>query len=133
MGNFFGRIIDFEIRGNIVRYYLGIKDEKWGWTNKEYKNNNNETPDWLKPSDYYYGDDWNDRPYENNAGKVYDEFIYGTKTYYYDINWKVVEPCYGVLNSCYCKDDFKKREIPCVIVIKGELAKRYRLKDDFAF
>ena len=26
----------------------------------------------------YYGDDWNDTPYECNAGTVYDEYISGT-------------------------------------------------------
>ena len=27
-------IIDYSIKGNIVRFYLGEKDPKWGWTNK---------------------------------------------------------------------------------------------------
>lgn len=133
MKNIMGKIIDFEIKGNIVRFYLGNKDEEWGWTNKNYKDSSNETPKWLKPSDDYYGDDWNDTPYECNAGRVYDEFIYGTRTYYYDINWKIIEPCDGEINSTYCKDDFKKRNIPCVIVIKGELANRYCYKDSFSF
>lgn len=44
------KIIDFERKGNLVRFYLGDDDlEEW------------------------YGDDWNDTPYEHNAGQVYDE------------------------------------------------------------
>ena len=39
-------IIDFERKGNVVRFYLGKNGEQWG-------------------------DDWDDAPYEHNAGKVY--------------------------------------------------------------
>lgn len=133
MENIIGKIIDFEVKGNVVRFYLGNKTDEWGWTNKNYKDRNGNTPDWLKPSDTYYGDDWEDCPYECNAGTVYDEFIYGTRTYYYDMNWLIIEPCSGEINSPYCKNEFKSRKIPCVIVIKGELADRYSYKDKFSF
>ena len=46
------KIIDFEKRGNLVRLYLG----------------NDSVDD-------YWGDDWDDAPYEYNAGKVYDKYI----------------------------------------------------------
>ncbi len=98
-----GRIIDFEIRGNTVRFFLGFKTDDWGWTNKDYKDSIGQTPAWLKPSNSYYGDDWNDCPYEHNAGTVYERFIYGERTYYYDYNWIIVEPCSGELNSSYRK------------------------------
>ena len=42
------KIIDFECTGNVVRFYLGKDNEK-----------------------DYHGDDWNDTPYECNAGTVY--------------------------------------------------------------
>ena len=68
-----------------------------------------------------------------NIVRLLYEFIYGTRTYYFDINWKVIEPCDGEINSNYCKNDFKSRKIPCVIVIKGELADRYCYEDSFSF
>ena len=73
------KIIDFEKKGNVVRFYLGEQTENWGWTNPEYKDYTGKTPTWLKPSDRYYGDDWDDKPYEHNAGTVYGEFIKGYK------------------------------------------------------
>ena len=42
------KIIDYEIRGSCVRFYLGKDDDT-----------------------DYHGDDWNDRPYDCNAGTVY--------------------------------------------------------------
>ena len=54
---------------------MGEKTADWGWTNPDYKDFKGNTPSWLKPSETFYGDDWNDYPYEHNAGKVYDEFI----------------------------------------------------------
>lgn len=133
MEKFVGDIIDFEIKGNAVKFYLGTKDNEWGWTNKNYKDSSGATPDWLEPSDKYYGDDWNDCPYEHNAETVHSRFIYGTRTFYYDFDWIIVEPCSGTSNSIYCKNDFKKRIVPCVIVIKGNLAKDYSYKDSFSF
>ena len=47
------KIIDFERKGNVVRFYL-IKVDR---------------------NDDYYGDDWDDTPYEHNAGSVYDSFV----------------------------------------------------------
>ena len=79
------KIIDFEKKGNIVRFYLGEKTEDWGWTNPEYKDYTGETPSWLKPKDTYYGDDWDDAPYEHNAGQVYEEFIKGQKDIAFDL------------------------------------------------
>ena len=48
------KIIDFSKKGNVVRFYLGEDNCK-----------------------DYWGDDWNDFPYEHNAGCVYDEYIAG--------------------------------------------------------
>ena len=30
-------VIDFERKGNVVRFYLGEKTEEWGWTNQFYQ------------------------------------------------------------------------------------------------
>ena len=48
------KIIDYEIRGSCVRFYLGKDDDT-----------------------DYHGDDWNDRPYDCNAGTVFQEYITG--------------------------------------------------------
>lgn len=110
-------IIDFKRKGNLVRFYLGEKIEQWGWTNKDYKDSKGETPSWLEPSDTYYGDDWDDRPYEHNAGRVYDEFIKGYKDIAFGFDDIVLEPYSGCFNSSWCKDDMVDRRIPCIIVI----------------
>lgn len=91
------KIIDFERKGNSVRFYLGEDDLK----------------DW-------YGDDWNDIPYEHNAGLVYDEYVTTTKDVYFDFDSLVLEPqddwnFNG--NSPWCKRDMIDRKVPCIIVV----------------
>ena len=115
------KIIDFKRKGNVIRFFLGEKTKDWGWTRPDYKDYTGKTPDWLKPSDIYYGDDWNDRPYEHNAGQVYDEFVRS----HLDVNCKyddlVLEPCSGELNSSYSKDDMRDRKVPCIIIVPKEV------------
>ena len=125
-----GKIIDFEVINGMVRFYLGLNDSKWGWVNKNYVDKNGNKPDWLKPSAYYYGDHWDDIPYEHNAGKVHDVFIVGVRDYFYDSDWIIVEPCTGVKDSHYCKNDLKKRDVPCVIVIKNNLALKHKQNNE---
>ena len=91
------KIIDFDRKCNMVRFYLGKNDLK----------------EW-------YGDDWDDAPYEHNAGKVYEEFVTGHKDITFNFDDIVVEPCEGGLNSSYCKDDMKARKMPCIVVLKKE-------------
>ena len=126
------KIIDFERKGNVVRFYLGEKTKDWGWTNPDYKDLHGETPSWLKPKDIYYGDDWDDTPYECNAGQVYDEFIKGYKDIAFNFDDYVLEPCDGVENSHYCKDDMVARKVPCLIVVPKDIYKNnwvYRFCD----
>lgn len=61
----------------------------------------------------YWGDDWNDAPYEHNAGKVYKKFV--KKTLYFNLNpaYVFAEPCAGHTNSPFSKENMKKRKIPC--------------------
>lgn len=103
------KIIDFACKGNMVRFYLG------------------------KDSDTeYYGDDWDDTPYESNAGRVYEEYITGVADLIFPYGALVLEPCDGVLNSRYCKEDMKAGVVPCIIVIPGELAEEsYRTEFDY--
>lgn len=118
------KIIDFKKKGNVVRFYLGEKTEDWGWTRPDYTRNGT-TPDWLKPSDRYYGDDWDDRPYEHNAGQVYEEFIKGYKDIAFDFDDLVLEPADGTWNciSYWCKDDMVAKKVPCIIVVPKEVYK----------
>lgn len=118
------RIIDFKKKGNVVRFYLGEKAEDWGWTNEDYrhfKGPSGKAPDWLKPSETYYGDDWDDAPYEHNAGPVYDEFVKGHRDIAFPFDDLVLEPCDGEGESPYCKDDFVARRVPCIIVVPAEI------------
>lgn len=93
------KIIDFERKGNIVRFFLGRDDLE----------------DW-------YGDDWNDYPYEHNAGTVYDEFVSGHRDIAFPFDMVVLEPCDGEYNSQYSKDDMRARRVPCIIAVPGEIA-----------
>lgn len=87
------KIIDFEKKGNVVRYYIGADDlDKW------------------------WGDDWDDSPYEHNASVVYEEFVIGHKDVAYPFDDVVFEPCDGEQNSRWCKDDMIARRVPMIIV-----------------
>ena len=94
------KIIDFEKKGNLVRFYLG--------------------DDNLID---YRGDDWDDTPYEHNAGSVYTEFVKDVRDIAFPFDSFVLEPCDGTINSRYSKDDMKNGICPCIIVVPEELAK----------
>ena len=87
------KIIDFEKHGNVVRFFLG-EDDLSEW----------------------YGDDWDDVPYEYNAEEVYSEFVSGWFDVAWDAEWSVLEPRDGTNNSRYCKDDMRKQKVPCIIL-----------------
>ncbi len=87
-------IIDFERKGNQIKFFLGKNGKQ-------------------------YGDDWNDIPYEHNAEKVYQEYISGEKVITFDFDDYVFEPCDGCpINSGFSKLDMIARKVPCIIVIK---------------
>lgn len=88
-------IIDFEIKGNAIKLYLAHEGlDCWG------------------------GDDWNDRPYEHNAGEVYEEYVDATVVVHFSFdNACVLEPCSGHLNSRWSKDDMMDRRVPMFAVI----------------
>ena len=101
------QIIDIEKKGNVVRFYLGENGNQWG-------------------------DDWDDAPYEHNAGQVYDEYVKATKDIAFPFDYFVLEPCNGVSNSRYSKQDMIKRIVPCLVVVPDELHKEdYFMSDDF--
>jgi len=89
------KIIDWERKGNVIRFHLGEDDLK-NW----------------------YGDDWNDKPYEHNAGKVYEEFIKSFEDLAIPFDLTVLEPSDLAANSDYSKDDFRNKKIPFLIIHK---------------
>jgi len=92
------KIVDFKTYGNVIKLYFG-EDSFHD----------------------YWGDDWNDVPYEHNAGRVYDDFISGTVEFAFNSNFSVLEACddyRNMGNSSYCKDDFKDRKVPCIVIVK---------------
>ena len=92
------QIIDMEKKGNVVRFYLGENGKQWG-------------------------DDWDDAPYEHNAERVYEDYVKATKDIAFTYDDIVLEPCDGVSDSHYSKQDMIKRKVPCLIVVPGELYK----------
>ena len=63
------------------------------------------------------GDDWNDSPYYDNAGSVYNDFEMGRPI---EVAWGgdylVKEP----LGTKASKDDMKDRTYPMVVVLKSQ-------------
>ena len=86
------KVIDWEKKGNAVRFYLG-RNSCAGW----------------------YGDDWNDRPYDCNAGRVYKKFICGWADICFPFGDGVFEPsdCGG--ETPFAKKDFMTGALPVII------------------
>lgn len=75
----------------------------------------------------YYGDDWDDTPWTLNCGDVYPQFIKGYSTLYFDYDAIVRQP--SELDSDYCRNDFKERKVPCLIVVPPQYANDYPLSN----
>lgn len=94
------KIIDFDKKGNVVRFYLGDESDS-----------------------KYHGDDWDDSPYEHNAGIVYSEYIKGHVDIAFPYDYAVLEPCDGEYNSRWSKDDMKSCKVPCIIIVPPDVLK----------
>jgi len=81
-------IIDWERKGNLVKFYLGKNGEQWG-------------------------DDWDDVPWECNAGRVYDKYVEGYKIVAIPFEYNIYEP----RRSC-SKRDLINRVAPCLVASK---------------
>lgn len=95
------KVIDFKLVGNVMRLYLGTDD-----------------------CNDYLGDDWDDTPYEHNAGMVYEEYISQYVDYAFPIDYLVLEPqndwkWHG--NSPYNKDNMKDGNVPCLVIVSPEV------------
>lgn len=108
------KIIDFDKKGNVVRFYLAPIG-----------------------CDDYWGDDWDDFPYEHNAGTVYDEYVSHIMDVAFPFDSNVLEPAndwHYEGNSPFSKANFKDRHAPCIIVIPPDIIKQDYLKSDsYAF
>lgn len=97
-------IVDIEVKGNSVRCYCTDDKEK------------------IVGS---WGDDWNDKPYEHNAGTVYEEYYDYYVDLFFPFDYSVLTPAddwHYSGNSPYCKEDFKNRYAPAAIVCDDKVA-----------
>lgn len=88
------KLLDFDCKGNVVRFYLG-------------------RPDCVD----YWGDDWNDSPYEHNAGCVYSSYVVGCVDIAFKYDVIVVEPCDGCVNSSWSKEDMQAQRVPMLCIL----------------
>lgn len=93
------KIIDFKKKGNVVRFFLGADDLTEWW-----------------------GDDWDDTPYEYNAGCVSEEYVSGYRDVVFPFDDLVIEPREGTINSEWSKEDMQERKVPCIIVVPKKIA-----------
>ena len=91
-------IIDFERKGNVVRFYLG----KDGETD-------------------YKGDGWEKYPY-NRAERVASEFIRGFSDIAFPFDAMVLEPDCGEEYCAYTKLDMRAGIVPCIIVVPPNIS-----------
>lgn len=92
------KIIDFERKGNVVRFYLG-KD--------------NATD--------YGGEGWGKYPYDR-AERVDEKHITGSADIAFPFDAMVLEPDCGEECCSYSKEDMKAGIVPCIIVVPPNVA-----------
>ena len=100
------KIIDFLKYGNEIRLYYGEDD-----------------------CNDYWGDDWDDAPYEHNAGQVYSEYIKGYVEFAFPLDFTIIEPSDSYVNSPYSKEAMKNRKVPCITISNGNKLNIY-FEDD---
>lgn len=123
-------IVDYELKGNSIRFYLGKYTETYGWLNPDKISQVN--VDNICVHEDFYGDDWDDAPYQHNAGQIYDCYVYDTRVINFDFDDVVKEACDFLDVS---KDELISEQIPCVLVIPKDLAEEldYMQLNNFAF
>lgn len=104
-------ICDWEKKGNLVRFYYCSEDKY----------------------EQVWGDDWDDAPYEHNAGPVYDKYYDGVIDICFAFHVEVLEAqddwTYGG-NSPYSKEGFKDRLAPIIIAVIPKENERWA-EDDY--
>jgi hypothetical protein len=96
-------IIDWESKGHLIRLYFGYDSLKH-WT----------------------GDDWDDIPWETNAGVVYEEYIHYWTDIAISFDWDFKEP-----DSKWSKSDMVKRKTPILTIYKNEQSLELYMGDNF--
>lgn len=89
------KIIDFDKKGNVVRFYLG----------------NDKCED-------YWGDDWDDR---NATDKVYHEYIKGWVDIAFPLDYAVMDAINDwswTGDSPFTKESLKNKKSPCIIACR---------------
>lgn len=125
------KIIDFAKKGNTIRFFLSDRDRK------DDAQNDNCYNEWEKKRNWYdaWGDDWNDAPYEDNAGQVYGRFVEETQDISFSYNVYVMEPSQAY-RGCWSKEEMKERKVPCIIIATDEICDRAEIRewerDDFS-
>lgn len=92
------KIIDFERKGNVVRFYLG-KDNAAD----------------------YGGEGWEKYPYDR-AERVDEKHITGSADIAFPFDAMVLEPDCGEECCSYSKEDMKAGIVPCIIVVPPNVA-----------
>ena len=91
------QIIDIQAKGHLLRLYVGANGDQ-------------------------YGDDWDDAPYEHNAGPVYDKFVERYVDVVIPFDYHLEEPSSYSLNYGYLKyEQFIKGSIPRFQIYREEL------------
>lgn len=105
------KILDWNKKGNVVRFYIGDDN-----------------------LDYWWGDDWNDCPYESNAGLVYTKYTKGYVDVYFPFDMMVLEPkdAYSY-DSGYSKEDLVKGMAPCIIIVEPKEAEESWYCEDYKY
>lgn len=90
------KVLDFERFGNVVSLFFGAIDlESW------------------------WGDDWDDVPYEHNAGTVYfDKYASLVMDVAFPSAFVVSEPCDGHMNSSWSKSDMQAGRVPMLAILR---------------
>jgi hypothetical protein len=91
------KILDVDIRCNTVKFYLG-EDSLGNWC----------------------GDDWDDAPFEHNAGAIYREYVEAEAVFAFDWDDIVFGAEAGFNNSPWSKNDLKARKVYALCVLKAE-------------
>lgn len=96
-------VIDWEKKGNLVRFYLGKNGEQTG-------------------------DDWNDAPWEDNGGTVYDRYVKGIIDICFPFDGETFEPISVPMDIGHSKDEMISRMLPCIVFAPQDLYDKYSWK-----
>ena len=70
---------------------------------------------------HQWGDDWDDAPYEHNAGTPYHSYYednkeipISLKELYFDLPYDYETPCSNIINSKYSVEDINNHRVPWI-------------------